>query len=182
MHSMSRRLLIAAAVVLVLVLAAFFFFRRSAPTVDLVELFPEAEKRTSMAQLADSFDVLYATIDGQRKRCIFAHPMSRVIWRVDIPEGAVLETEMAVRQDAWTELSDGVMFRIGVSDGTEYKEFVKQVIDPYNVESDRHWFPVSVDLSAYAGQNMQVIFNTETRQSPVRDAALWGEPRIVVKQ
>jgi hypothetical protein len=182
MHNMSRRLLVAAAVVLVLVLAALFFFRRPAPTVDLIELFPEAEKRTSMAQLADAFNVIYVTIDGQRKRCIFAHPMSRVIWRIDIPEGAVLETEMALRQEAWTELGDGVLFRIGVSDGTEYKEFVKQVIDPYHVESDRHWFPVSVDLSAYAGQNVQVIFNTETRLSPVRDAAFWGEPRIVVKR
>ena len=57
-------------------------------------------------------------------------------------------------------------------------------MNPYENEPERKWIPVTVDLSAYAGEQMQVIFNT--RDSPPKiepdsrnDLPVWGAPEIV---
>ena len=39
---------------------------------------------------------------------------------------------------------------------------MNQHVDPVNNPSDRRWVPVDVDLSAYAGQAVELIFNTNT--------------------
>jgi hypothetical protein len=68
-----------------------------------------------------------------------------------------------------------------VSDGKTYTEFWKQAIRPQQEPGDRRWFPVEVDLSEFAGQEVDVIFNTEPGESgnAVSDACVWGAPRIV---
>ena len=56
---------------------------------------------------------------------------------------------------------DGVLFRIGISDGKgKYEEFLKQHVNPQRRPEDRRWIPVDLDLSAYANQKVEVIFNT----------------------
>ena len=90
----------------------------------------------------------------------------------------MLETAYAVRSDAWTLDGDGATFRIGVSAGEEYRELVKQWVDPYHRQEDRRWFPVTLDLSAWAGREVEVIFNTDPNFNAVHDAAVWGSPLI----
>jgi hypothetical protein len=149
--------------------------------IDLVELFPEAEKRTTMSSLEKGYDISTVTIDADRRLSIFAHPFSRIIWTVTIPPDAVLRTAAALRPDVWFAPGDGALFRIGVSDGKTYTEFWRQPIRPQEVPADRRWFPVEIDLSAFAGQRVEVIFNTEPGPSgnAVSDACVWGAPRIV---
>lgn len=181
----SRSLLISLAAVLVLGVFATWWWRSSpgveAGAIDLIALFPDAEKRTTMASLEDAFGVQTVTIDGDRRRSLFAHPFSRVTWTVTVPEGAVLRTAAALRPDAWTSPTDGALFRVGVSDGEKYTELFKQVIQPREQAADRRWFAVEADLSPYAGKQVKVIFNTEPGPSgnAVGDACVWGEPRIV---
>jgi len=54
-------------------------------------------------------------------------------------------------------------------------------IDPKHNEADRHWHPHTVDLSAYAGQTVTLIFETST--GPAGDYrydwAGWGRPRLL---
>ena len=76
-----------------------------------------------------------------------------------------------------------MMFRIGVSDGTVYRESVTRYVNPYSTPDDRRWIPVDVDLSAFAEQAVDVIFNTDPSPPGVpadgrNDLALWGEPTI----
>ncbi len=149
--------------------------------LDLIERFPDAQKRTTMGTLHDGFAVVEVTIAGETKRCIFAHPFSRINWVIEqVPPNAVLKTMVGMRQESWSDFGDGALFRVGVSDGERYEEFFKQTIDPYNVETDRRWFPVEVDLLTYAGRRVEVIFNTEPgpHGNSVADAALWGDPRL----
>lgn len=149
--------------------------------IDLIEIFPDAEKRTTMSSLEDAFAIETVVINGDRRRSLFAHPFSRVIWTVTVPDGAVLRTAAALRPDSWMSESDGAIFRIGVSDGTTYTNLVREVVRPQDEPSDRRWFPIEIDLSAYAGRQVQVIFNTEPGESgnAVGDACVWGLPRIV---
>ncbi len=175
------------ALVLVLVVILGVWWWRSGQggleqgAIDLIELFPDAEKRTTMASLEDAFAIQTVVINGDRQRSLFAHPFSRVIWTVQVPEGAVLRTAAALRPDSWLLESDGAIFRIGVSDGPTYTNLVRQVVRPQDEPEDRRWFPIEVDLSAYAGRQVRVIFNTEPGESgnAVGDACVWGAPRIV---
>ena len=154
-----------------------------ARSIDLVEMFPDAEKRTSLVRLHQAFDVLDVTIGGDTKRSIFAHPSSRIIWRIEVPPNATLITAAALRPDAWTKSSDGVIFMVGLSDGVRYAERFRKSIAPYPFAADRRWVPISVDLSPYAGQQVEVIFNTNPGEfgNTANDAAVWGAPRIVIR-
>jgi hypothetical protein len=181
-----RTVLVVAMVAIVLVVAGLWVWRArqgalEAGAIDLIDGFPDAEKRTTMASLAEGYAIESVSIDGDRKRSIFAHPFSRITWSVAIPPRAVLRTAAALRPDVWGSPGDGALFRIGISDGATYTEFYKQMIQPFDVPADRRWFPVEVDLSAYAGRTVKVIFNTEPGDAAnaVADACIWGAPRIV---
>ena len=93
---------------------------------------------------------------------------------------------LGVKEEAWDKPSDGVLFRFGISDGREYSELLNQHVDPANNQSDRHWIEQNLDLSAFAGQQIDLIFNTEAslpKRPPNNgyDFAVWGAPALVVK-
>ena len=175
-------LLLAGAAIVLALFTAYRYFRASSapPAIDLVELFPEAEKRTTMGSLEDGFAVIDTEIGGVRKHGIFAHPFSRITWRLDVPPGAVLKTDVALREEAWTGEGDGALFRVGISDGKEYTERFNAMVTPLTNPNDRRWIPLTIDLSQWAGKRVEIIFNTEPgpANNAVRDAAIWGEPRI----
>ena len=179
--------LLAALVGAVGLVAAVLLLIRRAPVeqstvIDLVDRFPEADKRTSAGSLHEAFAVQDVTIHGEMKRSIFALPPSRIIWKVDVPAGAVLETSFGMREDSWTVDGDGVTFRVGISDGQRFQDFARRWLNPRSRAEDRGWFPVRVDLAPYAGRRVEVIFNTEPNFNSVHDAAVWGAPRIVVPE
>ncbi len=184
--SKNARLLAGVSVAVIFVAAlAYWFTRRPAEegTIDLIDTFPEAEKRTSVATLEQGFSLEDVTVDGVTKHCIFAHPQSRIIWSITIPDRAQLQTSFALRPDSWDKPdSNGAQFRIGISDGRIYEELLRQYVNPTGNPSDRRWYTVTLDLSAYAGRRVQVIFNTDTGPpgdwNPAYDFAVWGEPRI----
>lgn len=186
---MSRSRWIAVALLLTLVLVAtLFVVRRPTPPrptgpVDLIERFPDAEKRTTMASLEDGFNIVDVTINGELRRSIFAHPHSRIIWTIDVPERAVLHTAVALQPHVFALPGDGAQFRVGVSDDERYEELFKQTVNPGQQPEDRRWIPVSLDLSRWAGERVQLIFNTDPGPSgnAVHDAAVWGSPRIVAQ-
>ena len=95
-----------------------------------------------------------------------------------------MRTSLALRPAAWELFGDGVLFRIGVSDGRVYEELLNQLVDPIGTPEDRRWLPVVVDLSGYGGVEVDVIFNTNPGLPGVMDFsndwAVWGEPEIYV--
>jgi hypothetical protein len=184
-----NRWVIIAVVAVVLIFGAYWLMRRGGepPTaIDLVDQFPTAEKRSPYPQ-AEAFSVTDVTIDNQTKRAIYTRPSSRVIWRVNVPNDGWLRTSLALKPEAWTQEGDGVLFRIGVSDGRKYDELLNQHVNPFGVQGDRRWIPVIVDLSAYGGESVELIFNTNTSlpgkgDDPRGDLAVWGEPQIYVRR
>lgn len=181
---MTRRAWVGAAVLLVVAAGGWALLRRDTPrpALALLNVFESAEKRPA----PDLFSVKGVTINGERRMAISAPPASRVIFHVVIPHNAWLRTLIALEPEAWEEEGDGVLFRIGVADGTGYQELFSQHVNPYSVEGDRRWLPVSIDLTGLGGRTVDLIFNTnsslpgggDNRQG---DRPVWGEPYLHLK-
>ncbi len=187
---MKRSTLIVVAVV-ILAVALFYFWQRrrgEQVEVDLLVQFPTAEKRSSV-DVAQAFSVGQQTINGETRQSIYMHPTSRLTFsRVLIPDDARLQGWIAVKEEAWTaKESDGVLFRFAVSDGRLYDELLNQHVDPAQNANDRRWVPIDVDLSAYAGQQVDLIFNTNSSvpgrgDNAAYDFAVWGAPAIAIRR
>jgi hypothetical protein len=176
--------------VIVLAVVGYYFWQRQsgdAVAIDLVTLFdglPASNKVTHAGPLA--FKKGPETVAGVTRPSIFMHPPSRLIYEKQVlPDNGRLRAWIAVKEEAWTQDgSDGVLFLFGVNDGREYTELLNQYVDPRHNANDRGWLPVDIDLTAFAGQEVTLIFNTRVslpRQAPngAFDFAVWGEPAIV---
>jgi hypothetical protein len=188
---MKRNQIIALVAILVLLAAGIWYVRSgrsSAVAIDLVELFPSAEQRSNVQPLNLAFALKDETLAGETRKAIYMVPTSRLTYkRVEVPDSGWLRVWLGLREEAWTQSTDGVLFRVGVSDGRTYDELLKQHVDPLHNTNDRRWIPVTIDLSAYAGQQVDFIFNTNSSlpgrgDDSTYDFAVWGQPEIYVQR
>ncbi|HEX5474454.1 MAG TPA: hypothetical protein VFX12_07320 [Vicinamibacterales bacterium] len=180
---MKRNRAVSTAIVIgVLFVAGWWIFRRgSAQTLDLLPQYGAAVK-----QPATGFTVAPFTLDGDTKTAVAAPANSRLTWRVKVPENGWLHVALALKPEAWTKEGDGVYFFVGASDGRSFDELFNETVNPYKNPADRRWIPVVVDLSGYAGEEIQLVFNTRvsapgTPVDPRNDLPLWGAPEIVIR-
>jgi hypothetical protein len=186
----STRLLVGG-LVIVAALAAWFFLRSGGGdrvAIDLLAQFPNAKDKRPSAAV---FEVVDATLAGTRRQAIFAKQPSRVVWNVTIPDDAWLKVQVGLKEEAWTVQGDGVYFMIGISTGQRFDQLYTLVVNPFGNPSDKGWKEIVVDLSPYAGQTVDLVFNTYPSPStppgtpPTSDVngdlPLWGTPQIVIK-
>ena len=147
--------------------------------------FPSAEKRSN-GSLELVFAIQDVAIQGETRHSIYMHPTSRLIFaKQTVPDNGRLRAWIAVKEEAWTQDgSDGVLFRFGVADGRDYFELLNQHVDPRHQSGDRGWLAVDVDLSAYAGQQVDLVFNTNASlpkqgDNAAFDFAVWGDPALI---
>jgi len=161
----------------------WFAARPSGPIVSLVDLFDTAEKR-STEPVEEAFAVRDVTLASETRRAIFAHASSRLTFAsLTLPEEAWLHVAIGIEEAAWTaEGSDGVVFRVGVSDGREYEELLVQHLDPASRPGDRRWLPLVIDLTRYGGERIDLILSTNASppgaDNRELDLAVWGSPEI----
>jgi hypothetical protein len=179
-----NRWIIAIIAVIVVGIAAVWLLRRreaGPPVTDLLTLFPTAQKQPAGADFA----LKDVTINGETKKAIGVTTATRIIFKVTLPNDAWLRTSIALDAKAWNAEGDGVLFLIGVSDGRSYEPLFQQHVDPFHSSGDRRWIPVAIDLSAYGGREMDLIFNTRASlpgaNDPRNDDALWGAPAIYLR-
>ena len=187
------KLVAALAVVVVLVIAGSFWMMRRGSGESGIDLTDPAQMQAAVKKIlghpadgGEPFEVKDVTVAGQTHRAIYAPPHSRIIYKIAVPRRAVLTVWFAVREDAWAKECDGAQFRIGVSDGRTYEEYLREFIKPKANERDRRWFDATIDLSAYEGQQVELIFNTDpgppkSPNTTVADYAVWAEPRLTSK-
>lgn len=183
-----KRTWVVVVVAVVALAAGYWWWQRQTGgddvAVDLVEAFRAAEKRTSLDPAA-AFSMEPQTIGGETKPSVYAHPPSRIIYRdVKVPERGRLELFLGIKEEAWDKGTDGVYFRVGVSLGGTYHELTARSLDPYRNAGDRAWIPLSFDLSQFAGETVNVVFNTHPSapggpDNGMYDFAVFGAPRIV---
>jgi hypothetical protein len=172
-----------AALVLVCALAAYVAYvprvRLEPGARELVDEFPETVKRTTLPSLQQGFVYETVTWRGRRMRCITALPFSRIYWTVEAPAGTELRGWYGMRPDAWQGNGDGSTFRVGINDGGRYDEKVRRWLNPDREPLDRGFVPIRVSLAPYVGRRVEIVLNTEPELTPVGDAAMWCEVRVV---
>ena len=173
-------------VVLLLLVVGWWLFRRDgvAQSIDLIAQFESAKKQPN----ADVFTVIDANLNGDTKRAIAITPSAgtRLTWKVTVPDDGWLWVWVGLKPEAWDKPGDGVKFHVGVSDGRAYEPLASQIVAPFSTPSDRKWTPVKVDLSAYSGEQVDLILNTNSSEpgkgdNRDNDLALWGSPQVVVR-
>jgi hypothetical protein len=181
-----NRAALAAVLAIVLLVAGWWLFKRGSAgeAIDLLASFPSAEKRPS----PETFAVRDVDLDGQTRKAIAVNPGpgSRLRWKVRVPDDAWLSVAVGMLPESWDKEGDGVLFRVGVSDGRTFEDLVTQNVHPFANKGDRRWIPVMVDLSAYAGEEIELNFNTNSSvpgkgDDQRNDLAVWGAPEIVVR-
>jgi len=149
--------------------------------IDLVARFPNATQARPDPSVFTLTDI---TIGGKTLKSIYVTQASRMVWQETLPPHAWLDVSLGVREEAWSRPGDGVLFLVGVSRGGQYQELVSLVVNPYANPADRQWYPLLLDLSPYAGQEVEIIFNTRPGAgdaTPDNDLAVWGAPKIVTR-
>ena len=184
----NRLLLIVGAVVVVGV-GAWLYFRsgRENVAIDLIKEFPAAQARGPRETTPDAFTLIDATINGETKRALFTKGLAgtRITWHVTVPDNGWLKVGMGLLEEGWKVPGDGVLFSVGISDGKTYDGLLSVTVNPSQNAADRKWNDIMLDLSQYAGETVDVIFNTRSgtpgHDDRNGDLAVWGAPRIIVR-
>jgi hypothetical protein len=107
---------------------------------------------------------------------------------VQVPDNGELRVGLGLQEEAWTIQGDGVLFRILIAAGGPPEEVLNLVINPFGNPNDRVWHDISIDLSEYAGETIELFFNTNASppaRPPVNDTngdlALWGAPGVYAR-
>ena len=181
-----NRAVLAVVVALVLVVAGWWVFKRSRNTegVNLMATFEMAAKKPS----PDFFSVEDASLNNDTKKAIVIQPQggTRLTWKVTVPDDAWFSVAVGLKPEVWQKEGDGVKFLVGVSDGRHFEELFSQYVNPFGNPGDRRWIPIMVDLSTYAGEQVEIYLNTYSSLpgkavSTQNDLALWGAPEIVIR-
>ena len=179
---------LAAAALIVLVVGGWWLFSRVAggEPIDLIstDRFATVKKQP----VPDIFSLIEATLNGDARRAIAVQPApgSRLTWKIRVPDDAWLDLAVGLQPEAWTQEGNGVLFRAGVSDGRTYEELFTLHLNPFANAGERRWVPVMVDLSAYGGEEVDVIINTNASpptqaEDHRNDFALWATPRVITR-
>jgi hypothetical protein len=175
---MNRAVLTAVVIILVAAAGWWVFRRGSAERIDLLTHFDSAVKA------GGTYTVVDATLAGETKKAILAPPNGRLTFKVKVPEDGWLKVALGLKPEAWEKEGNGVYFFAGVSDTRAFEKLFEQTLNPFANPSERRWISVMVDLSAYAGEDMEVILNTRSSGASLppddrNDLPLWGAPEIV---
>ena len=154
-------------------------------TIDLIPLLSQAERRSAPVPPDEAIKAVTVTIAGQTTPCILERAHGRITFRLTPPPAAWFTASLALDPSVWEQPGDGVLFRLGVSgSGIGYEELLNQRLDPAANKSERRWVPVAIDLSAWAGREINLILSTNAsvpgRPDDLRnDLAIWGAPMLV---
>lgn len=173
---MRRTVLGATGLVLVAAVTAWMLLGRGGErlAIDLLETLPSAK------DIPESYEIVDLEIAGDTRRALLPDDYERAIWNVTVPGRAWLHFAIALHPDGWAVEGDGVLFMVGVSNGEVYDDVFNLVVNPSGNPADRVWHDLAIDLSHYAGQNVDLIFNVRRRDTEAGDRPAWGAPRILV--
>ncbi len=180
---MNNRSIVAVLVAFVFAAAACGWRGEPRAAIDLAARFGDAERRPLGAG-PDVLAVKTVAIGGESRRAILARAPTRVTWDLTLPNNAFVRTVVGLDESVWGKESDGVQFRIAISNAEGYRPLLVRRVNPRQVAGDRGWIPMTVDLSRYSGQHVHLILATDTVPTrypdPRNDVAYWGSPAITL--
>jgi hypothetical protein len=154
-------------------------------TTSLIDEFDSAVQKRPQPEV---FSIVDATLEGITRRAIQVAVTSRIVYTVTVPDDGELRFSLGLQESAWTTEGDGVLFRVLIGAAGDPFEVMNVHLDPFHNEGDRGWHDLTVDLSEYSGETVDIFFNTNSsppvppgRDDRAGDLALWGDPRVVAR-
>ncbi len=125
------------------------------------------------------------TIEGDTRAVLAMQPPSAITYSLTLPAHAHFQAAIALNPQIWQpDKGDGVEFVVRISAKDREHELLRRYINPKSQPAERRWNDFSIDLSAYAGQQVQLTLLT--LPGPAGDGrydwAGWGRPMIVQKK
>jgi arylsulfatase A-like enzyme len=114
------------------------------------------------------------------RRTLPASPPSRLRYNLDLPPGARFAFSCGIPPDRHER--PAVEFIVKIARGGREEVVWSALLDPASRPQHRKWMPADVDLSRYAGRDVDVILETrgyEERGDDAR-AAFWAAPAVTV--
>lgn len=149
--------------------------------IRLTEHLSDARIETTRPSVHEGFTVEPVAIFGRVHVSVVALPTSRLEWSLDVPKGALLLGDVAMRPDVWFKESDGSNLIVSVvpEDG-EAVEVARYTLVPYMMDSHRGLHQLRVSLDPWAGQTVRLVFETDPERwgNAVHDVPLWVNLRI----
>lgn len=157
--------------------------------IDLIEQFPTAPTKRPRPE---AFKVEDVSIAGVSHKAIAPSEPARVGWHFTVPADGWLKVSVGMKEQSWTMQGDGVIMQIVVvPNGKTSEELMRLHVNPFTEPGDRQWKDLTLDLSPYSGQAVDLIFNNLSGPDPPRgqpfkndqngDLPVWGAPRVVIK-
>ncbi len=115
---------------------------------------------------------------------VFQHPPARVVWPEVLIQGpdARLEAHIGVKQSVWERIGSPVWFRVLVRDGENETTAFELRVDARHDPQHRAWLPVEVDLDAWQGRTVRLVFETRALGDETAHAWVgWGDPRLLLQ-
>lgn len=119
-------------------------------------------------------DIFEIGDESKSVRGLLQHPPSRRIsYKTTIDANTpFFEGVAAIKRDAMDK-SDGVGFQIEMSRDASFEMLFTAALDPRSVPADRNGRAFRIDLSKYAGQEIELLFSTDAGPSG-NDVFDWG--------
>ncbi len=120
---------------------------------------------------AEEFVSTVATLGAETRACLLLPAPGRATWTMQLPTGARLHVGLGIRTriDLSLPESDGVGFEVLVDGESAWSRSVGGADSFQDVE---------IDLSRWAGQQVELTLATSPGGSPVGDLALWSNPHV----
>ncbi len=128
-------------------------------------------------------------VAGEERDVLFAHPAicvgdtsTTVEFRgITVKKGDTIAFGIGINEAAWIEPGDGVEFELFLRVDKKLNSLYKKYIDPKSIEEDRRWFDECVDISAFTGKEVEILFKTSAgpRNDPEFDWSGWSGPAIL---
>ncbi len=103
-------------------------------------------------------------LDGDIRNVLAEHPpFERLSYRVTVPKDrADFHFSIAIKPSAFDKDGDGVGFAIELRDqAAGIRKVFYRYVNPKRNLQERHWIDGQLDLSAYRGQNIELLFSTD---------------------
>lgn len=125
-----------------------------------------------------------ASIDGVAENVLFEHaPYSNILFKVHVPTTKPqVVADLSLMPAVWHDsvCGEGVKFRLSAEQDGREVGAVERYIDPKHRTIDQHWKPIRLNLTRFAGHEIELRFATSLGlgQDACAAWAIWGEPRF----
>ena len=156
--------------------------RRGAQVLSLVD--EAALKDATLDHVKDHPNLgVDLTVDGMMRRSVWIDaPTALTYHHIALGLHPAFRAFVAIHPAIYGQVNaDGATFQVDVRADGQTRRLADVYINPIAHPELRRWLPLDVDLSAYAGQTVDLTLGNSPgpANNDYADWCLWGDPRVV---